>query len=283
MDTVSPHDYNSNDKHSPGKKPHPNKGRKLSEEHKQKLSAAKKGKPSNRKGIRHTPETKRKLSEANKRRPPMSQETRDKMSKSRTGRTGPWKDKPIPPEVRQKMYATRKERGTSKHTPETKRKLSIAHTGKTLSPEHRLKISENLRGNQRLKNYWATLTPEERLEKLQKWIKAPKDYVSTTIEQAVQNELDRRDIAYSKQVRVGRYFVDFMVSSLSLVIECDGCYWHACEQCGFTDEKGKREYDRVRSAHIESKGYTVAHLWEHDLRKSVVDAVEYAIALCSKG
>ena len=114
-------------------KQHGNKGKKLSEEHKQKMSDAHKGHPVSKEtkrkisatrkgrkspnkgkpGKKHTEETQRKLSEANKGKnhpsygKARSEETKQKISEAQKGRKSPNKGKPISEETKQRQSATK--------------------------------------------------------------------------------------------------------------------------------------------------------------------------------
>ena len=101
-----------------------NKGRKHSEESKQKMSAARKGK-------KLSEETKQKISAAGKGKK-MTDETRQKISAANKG-------KKRSDETRQKM------RGRVV-SDEHKQKISVAHKGKPLSEEHKQKISAANKG-----------------------------------------------------------------------------------------------------------------------------------------
>ena len=97
------------------------KGKTLSEEHRRKLSEAKKGRPSCMLGKKHSEETKRKMKGKH-----LSEETRRKLSESHKG---------------------------NKHSEETKKKMSESHKGKNiwmkgkhLSEETKKKMSEALKG-----------------------------------------------------------------------------------------------------------------------------------------
>ena len=86
------------------------KGRKLSEEHKSKISEGGKGR-------KHSEETKRKISEANKRRPPRSEETRQKISQTLKGHVSPNKGKKMSDEQKAKISETLKRRYSESETP----------------------------------------------------------------------------------------------------------------------------------------------------------------------
>ena len=94
------------------------KGKKLSEDHRQKLSEVRRGSGNSFWGRSHTDESKRKMSEAH-RGAKASQETRIRMSEAKKGK---------------------------KHSEDTRRKIAVANTGKQFSPERRRRISEALRG-----------------------------------------------------------------------------------------------------------------------------------------
>ena len=103
------------------------KGKKLSEETKQKISKTLEGKhPSE--------ETRKKMSEAKKN---MSEETRKKMSEANKGKNNPNYGKHLSEEQKKKISETEKGKKLSE---ETKKKMSEAHKGKKLPEEQKKKI-----------------------------------------------------------------------------------------------------------------------------------------------
>ncbi len=101
----------------------PMRGRSISEETRQKMSEANRGRkkpprsPEHQakisaanKGREVSAETRQKLSEAGKRRPPASDETRAKLSKSLKGRPAPNRGKPTTEETKQKISEAAKQR-----------------------------------------------------------------------------------------------------------------------------------------------------------------------------
>ena len=64
--------------------------------------------------------------------------------------------------------------------------------------------------------------------------------------------------------------MDIFISSLNLIIETDGDYWH-----GNINKYPKlnkwqleqREEDSIRTNELQEKGYNVLRLWECDIRK----------------
>jgi G:T-mismatch repair DNA endonuclease (very short patch repair protein) len=135
------------------------------------------------------------------------------------------------------------------------------------TPEQRAKSSEIH------KQQWANATEEQRLKMITPWINASKDKKNTTIEQFIATKLDQQGIVYVREKRIGNYYVDFYIESENKVIEVNGCWWHGCEQCGFNNPEHieKRAKDTKRYERLQSKGYTVEVLWEHDLRKEMKD------------
>jgi group I intron endonuclease len=128
-----------------------NKGRIISEEQLEKMSAALRGRPSPNRGKTFSPEYRKKLSEGHNGKGPSS-ETQEKMNATR--RTPESREKAsnshkgmITPEQREKMIA-------GLRTSESREKVSKAHKGRSLSPEHREKISNG--------NMGRVVTPETR-------------------------------------------------------------------------------------------------------------------------
>jgi len=68
----------------------------------------------------------------------------------------------------------------------------------------------------------------------------------TWIEKLMKERLEREQISFEEQKRVGRYVPDFMIGNL--IVECDGEQWH-------TDKT--QEYDRKREDYIREKGYNI--------------------------
>jgi group I intron endonuclease len=106
-------------------------GKTHSEESRQKMSEALKGEKNHMFGKTHSEETRQKMSEANKGKT-FSEETRQKMSEANKGKT-------LSEETRQKLSEANKGKTLSE---ETRQKMSGAHKGKTLSEETRQKLSE---------------------------------------------------------------------------------------------------------------------------------------------
>lgn len=83
----------------------------------------------------------------------------------------------------------------------------------------------------------------------------------SSIEQIVWSVLDKLQIQYIREHRIGRYLADIYVPSKSLVIECDGRHWHA----------GRVAEDAKRDAYMHARGYNVLRLPEQDIRKGFAE------------
>lgn len=167
-------------------------------------------------------------------------------------------------------------------TEETRKKLSIAQKMRAHRPfteEERAKISKALMGN---KNALGKTHTDETKEKIRKSMNS---YLSThtgtfrdtQIELIVESHLQQLGLKYIKQkVLLNRmYCVDFFLPESSTIIECDGCYYHACEQCGKTRFVERRTADAIKANALSEHGYTVVRLWEHTIMSPLFDLSEY--------
>lgn len=73
-------------------------------------------------------------------------------------------------------------------------------------------------------------------------------------------------ITYEPQKPIGRYIVDIYIPGCSLVIECDGDYWHSLP------ESQKR--DRRKDAWLRRHGYQVVRLPEHEIKANPQEALK---------
>lgn len=61
--------------------------------------------------------------------------------------------------------------------------------------------------------------------------------------------------------------VDIAFPDLRVAIEVQGCYWHGCLGCGYTQpgNKGQRERDLKKAANLKSLGWVLMVVWEHEI------------------
>lgn len=123
----------------------------------------------------------------------------------------------------------------------------------------------------KLKANWDSITGPKRAARLEKLrvaglsgTRAARLASPTTIERAVSALLDAMGVTYVSEHRIGVYTVDFLIPGMSLVVECDGSYWHS--------KPNVKARDAARDAWLESKGYTVVRLDEPDIRSGVAIA-----------
>jgi G:T-mismatch repair DNA endonuclease (very short patch repair protein) len=61
--------------------------------------------------------------------------------------------------------------------------------------------------------------------------------------------------------------VDLAFPDVRIAIEVQGCYWHGCVPCGYLEpgNKGQRVRDETKADKLDSLGWTLFTIWEHDL------------------
>lgn len=102
---------------------------------------------------------------------------------------------------------------------------------------------------------------------------------NTNIERIVAAEFEARGWPYEQQVRFGKRAVaDFLLPQASLIVFCDGDYWHSRDGVRFTDV-------RV-TAYLETLGYGVLRFAGSDIEAFptvCADVVSSALALRTSG
>lgn len=247
--------------------------RHLTEEHKQKISEANKGK-------KRSEETRKKIGEASKGRC-HSEEWKKRMSERLKGNQimiGRY----LSEETKKKISEANQGKHSIPFSEEHKKKLSEAKTGKYIGMDSphwkggdvkiickvcdkeryvRLSIAESGRAkfcSRRCVGIWSI-----------KHMKT-KD---TSIELLVEQELIKRGIHYLKQAPIeGIALVDFLLPN-KIIIQADGDYWHSSER-----NKGK---DAIQDAALFSKDYKVFRFWEKDIKKSVEKCINNIVAIRS--
>ncbi len=82
----------------------------------------------------------------------------------------------------------------------------------------------------------------------------------TSIEKSIRECLERYHVKFTQEAKIGRYYADFLIDKLSIIIECDGVYWHAMEKAKIRDKRK----DEV----LEKKGYKIFRFPESKIRES---------------
>lgn len=70
---------------------------------------------------------------------------------------------------------------------------------------------------------------------------------------------------------------DLAFGKIKLAVFVDGCFWHGCPRCAIPMPRSNRDYwlpklalnarrDRRTNRKLRSMGWSVMHIWEHQLR-----------------
>lgn len=82
----------------------------------------------------------------------------------------------------------------------------------------------------------------------------------TSIEAKLRAELERRDIAFFQEKRLGAFIVDFYLPEMKSIIEADGDYWHR--------RSSQIERDQRKDGWLGEQGFTVYRFWESDIKRN---------------
>lgn len=186
----------------------------------------------------------------NKRKLPQTEAHKRKISASNRGKHFDRRGKKLPEETRRKMSEYHKKlvgeknnRWGTRHSEETKKRMSEVAMGRKFSNATRQKLSE-----------WNVNHPN-------------RVFKDTSIELKVEAELQKRGINYQKQVPLCNVaIVDFYLPEYRIVIECDGDYWHSREKTKIKDEE--------KTKVLTFNGFNVYRFWERDINKSVESCID---------
>lgn len=126
---------------------------------------------------------------------------------------------------------------------------AIEKRAKALS--QRTKGTKNPKHGERLRKFY-----EEHPEKHPNFLLAQKGH-ETSIERIMRLALERENINFLPQHRVGRYFIDFAILSHRIAVEVDGAYWHNPEK------------DAKRDADLLALGWRVIRFSELRVRQEI--------------
>lgn len=243
-----------------------------------------------RKGSHHSPESRKKISEKQEgqKREPLSQETKDKIRAKHLGKTLSPEHIAKLSEKKKEFYSTEEGRkvasqNAKKHfallTEEEKAEFlkPWMEAGRKASAETPRTDEQNKKNSEAKKKWFASLSEEEKMELLAPWIEAGMNARGSISkkEKRLEEFFRSKGLEFETQYRIGRKIVDFYIPSKNLVIEFNGCFWHQCESCGHNDgnragtSEEIRERDSKRIEFLQSQGYKVVVIWEHDLEKII--------------
>jgi very-short-patch-repair endonuclease len=99
----------------------------------------------------------------------------------------------------------------------------------------------------------------------------------TKIEVKIQDYLNLLKISFNTHRQLNilhAYQTDIFISSMNLVIECDGDYWHA-NPLKFPNpnewQKEQIKKDKIRTKELKEKEYNILRLWESEINKMNIE------------
>ncbi|MFC1806440.1 very short patch repair endonuclease [Planctomycetota bacterium] len=86
---------------------------------------------------------------------------------------------------------------------------------------------------------------------------------------------------------------DFTFQKERVAVFADGCFWHACPECGIRVKSNraywrpKMERNKARDARVDAEllrqGWTVIRVWEHEIAESPREVIaKIRAALCAR-
>lgn len=88
----------------------------------------------------------------------------------------------------------------------------------------------------------------------------------TSIEALVRKALEKKGINFKQEERIGKYYADFLISDLKLIIECDGEYWH---RSSFAKNRDLR-----KDKFLMVNGYEIYRFTEKEIKESKGNCVQ---------
>lgn len=112
----------------------------------------------------------------------------------------------------------------------------------------------------------------------------------TTPELLLRRELHRRGLRYRVQVKVPgnrRRTIDIAFTRARVAVFMDGCFWHGCPEHGTQPTRNSdwwrwkiqrnQERDADTNSLLETAGWTVLRVWEHEDPVATADRIEQVV------
>jgi len=102
-------------------------------------------------------------------------------------------------------------------------------------------------------------------------------------------EVKLRKLLYAEGIRYRIHYQlpgkpDIVFTKKKIAVFIDGCFWHKCPVC-FQEPETRKEFwmkkiqsnvnrDEKVNEQLQSEGWTIIRIWEHEVRKKPEDAVK---------
>lgn len=106
----------------------------------------------------------------------------------------------------------------------------------------------------------------------------------TNPEKKLRSALWNLGLRYRKHYKVEGVEVDIAFPKQKIAIFVDGCFWHGCEECKSIPENNRefwkdkiernQERDEKQTEKLESEGWKVIRVWEHEISDELGKTVE---------
>lgn len=260
------------------------KGHQVSEETRKKISDSNKGKKGWNKGIPHSNETKIKMSNNHWSKKPnyihpmlgkhhlekTIKKLEEKIYSKRRGRTyeemyGEKKAQKIK-EIQSKNITKQHQLGLRKGL---YKKIGKAQVGKHNSPNTEFKkghkvpeyIRESIRKNRKTQIFPKRDSKQE--------VKIQTFLTQLHIEFFTHKYISEITHSYQCDILIPKQETEGIIIPQKTIIECDGCFFHACPICKMKEyhwTKERKATDEIRTKELTEKGYNVIRLWEHEIK-----------------
>ena len=81
----------------------------------------------------------------------------------------------------------------------------------------------------------------------------------TTIEKKVRQALEKSNLKFKQEFKIGIYRADFLIQGKKMIIECDGDYWHKIP--------GAIDRDLRKDKYLTNLSYKIIRITESRIRK----------------
>lgn len=156
------------------------------------------------------------------------------------------------------------------HSEETKKKISLANKGKnTWSKGRKISDAQKRAISRANKGRKHTLATRRLLIEIRSKRIIP--FTDTRPEKAVKEFLASHLFLFKQHgvIKNCSHQFDFVLKSLKILIEVDGCWWHGCRKCHqkiSKDAKAQKARDLWWEKKAKEVGFRVVRIWEHDTR-----------------